>query len=823
MPYHQGIISLNGGEYSPFMDARIDLAKYSTGNQVLENFLITPYGALIRRPGTEFLGEAKYPYLKCRLWGFNFSTTTTFVLEFGELYCRFWSNGFQVRKSEAPPWTTATDYNVGDYAKLLVGNLIYYCVAAHTSGVFATDLAAGRWVQQDILEVPTPYHVEDLWDLQFQPINDLIYIVHPNVHPMILTRLADNDWTLRYVEWDFPPTLPENITSIRISSSAIAEGDTTILTATSGIFQAGHVGSWWTLAHRRSGEDESFVEVELNDDDHISSGLRVLGSWEFTTFGTWSGMVAIYRQVLGTGIWEPIRTYNANIVGQRNISAIGNEEREAILRIAFQTNGDIGTDGMARLELGESKYYGIVQIIEFTNSTTVTAIVKKSIWSTNQTMFWSEGAYSGVQGFPRAICWHQLRLMFGGTKRAPLSVFGSVVDDFQNFRLGSDADDAISFTISSRESSPIQWMCPQKKVIVIGTASGELQLGGEDDTQAMGPTNVESHNESSHGSAHVQAMLVGEVIMFIQRQGKKIREYSFDFTKDGWMGPDLTILANHIAGPGSRFIEFCFQQQPDATLWLPISSGNYLAGMTYEREQNVVGWHRHTTYAGVFESCANVFGGTGSDEVWLAVHRNINGIDKRYIERFQPDHRTAVEMEDKLNFWYLDCAVRRTFASPTTLITGLSHLEGHTVSVMVDGAAQPDRRVVGGQITLENRGSNVLVGLAYNSVAKPQKFNLNSRDGTIIGRPARVHRACFRLYKSLGLEFSSNGEWDQWTQVEFRKDGDPMDESPPMFTGDKVIAVDGPYQPAGELWFRNAGPFPLNILAVVPEFDFHGT
>jgi hypothetical protein len=53
------IVNLNGGEYSPLIDARSDIEKYSSGCRKLENFFPRIYGAIERRPGTRFIKEAK--------------------------------------------------------------------------------------------------------------------------------------------------------------------------------------------------------------------------------------------------------------------------------------------------------------------------------------------------------------------------------------------------------------------------------------------------------------------------------------------------------------------------------------------------------------------------------------------------------------------------------------------------------------------------------------------------------------------------------------------------------------------------------------------
>ncbi|MEO6054817.1 MAG: hypothetical protein ABIP97_12470, partial [Chthoniobacterales bacterium] len=173
MAINQLIQSFNAGELSPLLDARTTLEKYGSGCLALENFLIRPYGGVDRRPGTEYLGRAKYANKQCRLIGFNFSTTTRFILEFGEQYIRFWSNGLQV-----------ADPNSGQP-----------------------------------LEVSTNYLECELRQIQYVQINDVMYLVHPLHAVRKLSRIADNNWTCTDVSWTWPAFLDENTSAIKITPS----------------------------------------------------------------------------------------------------------------------------------------------------------------------------------------------------------------------------------------------------------------------------------------------------------------------------------------------------------------------------------------------------------------------------------------------------------------------------------------------------------------------------------------------------------------------------------------------------------------------------
>ena len=525
------------------------------------------------------------------------------------------------------------------------------------------------------------------------------------------------------------------------------------------------------------------------------------------------GRLMVQRSYDGGTSWETVRTYESG--GERNVSDTGKEERPARLRLNYTADGAGSSSPNARLEAGDNRIYGVVQITGYTSGTSVAATVVKPLQATTATKVWAEGAFSEKRGYPRTVCLHEQRLIFGGTRHRPLSVWGSVVDDFENFRYTTNADGAFGFSLSANESNPINWMVSQGELL-IGTAGNEWTLGSGTREEALGPTTVSAQFQSSYGSKYLQARLVNEVVIFAQRQGRKFRELTYAFEKDGWVAPDLTILAEHI-GRG-EFVETAFQQQPDAIFWAITGDGR-LVGMTYERQQQVVGWHSHDTQ-GEFESVATIYGGTGGDEVWFAVRRVVNGQTVRYIERLKPDFRAKLEDEDKPEWWYLDCARQVTNAEPEELVEGLEHLEGLTVGVLGDGAVEPDRTVEDGVIRIQLAARKVLAGLAYQSVLQPLSLDLTLQDGTAQGRKARVHRIIARVYKSLGGEYSADGA--AWDTIFARSISDVMDSSPPAFTGDKEVYMGSGWGDTAELLVRQSDPLPLCLLALIPKWDVVG-
>jgi hypothetical protein len=755
----QLIPSFNSGELSPRLESRPDLEKYASACRTLENFVIMPYGGVNRRPGFEYI--ATVGPLRVRLIGFNFSTTTNFILELGQFYIRFFSNGARVETSP---------------------------------GV--------------LYQIGSPYLREQLDDIQYVQINDVMYLVHPS-HPVYkLSRLSDTNWTLAEVAWAYPAFRDENVNSTTITPSATT-GNSITLTASAAVFDPGNVGGYYQVVHKRT---TAYVEREISSTG-ASGSLRVIGPWDFRTYGTWTATLNIQRRY-GSGPWETIRSFRGT--SDRNISTSGDEATECELRINVTDWSHGSSTTRAYIEAQDAGVYGVVKITGYTSPTVVTGSVQKELFATTATEFWAEGSWSPRRGFPRTVAMHEQRLFFGGNTAEPQTIWGSKINDFETFRSGTYDDSALAFTIASSESNAINWMVSQQ-VLCVGTAGYEYIVSASSSDAAITPSSINIRPQSHFGSKYSRALLANEVTLFIQRQGRKVREFVFQFEKDGYVSADLTLLADHVTSGG--ITDLAFQAQPDAILWVVTGDGN-LAGMTYERGQNVVGWHRHTT-DGVFESVATIYGeGTGGDEVWCSILRVINGVPVRFIERMDPAYRETLEAETKTDWFYVDAG--KTYnGAPAVTVTGLSHLNGKTVSILADGAVVPNQTVSAGTITLPKAASVVTVGLPYTSTLKPMPLDPGQLpDGSAQGRKFRVNRMVVRIYKSLGGEVEvENGEWDP---IYSRDTADPMGSSPPVFTGDKTVMVARPHEDKGTIQVRQTQPLPLTVLALIPKYEVLG-
>ena len=459
------------------------------------------------------------------------------------------------------------------------------------------------------------------------------------------------------------------------------------------------------------------------------------------------------------------------------------------------------------------------EITAVTDTTHVVAdFVGPNASATTAQTGWRLGAFSETTGYPSVVTFFEQRLVWAATTSRPQSMFFSVSADYYNHApTDNDGlvldDSGFVYTIATDQVNTIRWM-RAGKVLSVGTAGGEFIVSQGDQNSPLSPTNTRVVRQTTFGSAAVTPPQVGNSVLFLQRANRKVREYVYQFESDAYTAPDLSILSEQITEGG--VIDMAYQQEPDSVVWLARSDG-VLVGMTYERSQDVVGWHRHIIGGAdaKVESIAVIPNTTGSrDDLWAIIQRTVNGQSVRYIEFMTPGLPEVVT--NTIQATYLDSMLSYD-GSTVTSVFGLDHLEGQTVSVLADGAAHPDRTVSSGSITLNNSYETVHVGLPYTSTLQTMRIEAGAQDGTAQGKKKRISRVTYRLYNTLGLKHGPSA--DRLDIIPFRSSADDMDEAPALFTGDKEVEFPRNWDKDGYIFLVQDQPLPFTILAIMPELN----
>ena len=724
------LTNFTAGELSPRLDGRNDLSKYPAGCKTLENMVIYPHGAAARRPGTQFIAEVKTSSAKTRLIPFEFSTTQTYILEFGNQYMRVFKDKGQV-------------------------------------------LSGGS-----AFEISTPYLTAELFDIKFAQSADVMYITHPSHETKKLSRTGHTSWTLTTVDFTNGPYLDTNTSTTTITASA---------------------------------------------------------------------------QTVGTG-----RTFTASA--------------------STFVSSDV--DRLIRFRDGHAKVTG------FTSATVVTVQILVDTGSATASTDWSLGAFSDTTGYPSCVTFFEQRLVFAATLNNPQTIYFSKSGDYENMdaNIGGTVadDDAIVYTIASNQVNAIRFLSPTR-TLIIGTAGGEFAVYGGGDNDAITPTNIIIKKQSNYGGANVDAVPVANATLFLQRAKRKIRELAYNFDVDGYVAPDLTILAEHITEGGVT--QMAYQEEPLSIIYAVREDGELVA-LTYQRDQQVVAWHRHI-FGGAFgsdkavcESVAVIPTDLDEYEVYVIIKRTINGATKRYVEVLntfdftETDNTTFNFLDSQLNYDGVSSTLNGDISNSATTvvvadgtnfsssgkiqinneiisytgkstnnltgctrgqnlttaaahtsgdtvdqvvetISGLTHLEGQTVSILADGATHPTKTVSSGAISLDRAAKKVKVGLSYTSVLQTMRIDAGSQNGTSQGKTKRIYEVTVRLFETVGVEIGP--DLNNLERIPFRSSANPMDQGISPFTGDKEVEFRGNYETDGFIFVRQTQPLPLTILSLYPR------
>jgi len=463
--------------------------------------------------------------------------------------------------------------------------------------------------------------------------------------------------------------------------------------------------------------------------------------------------------------------------------------------------------------------WGWLTITAYTSTTVVTATVQRSPAAATASTNWRLGLWSATTGYPSCVTFFEDRLTFAGNALQPHRLDGSVTGDYENFApTASDGvvadDNAISVSLNANDVNVIRWMTDDEKGLLIGTVSGEWLVRPSSLQEALTPTNIAAKRSTAFGSANLQAIRTGKASVYVQRAGVKVRELAYVYEVDGFRSPDMNVLSSHMLTGG--VVQFAYQQEPYSIVWFVRADGQ-LIGMTYERDQDVIGWHRHIIGGSfgsgdaVVESLAVIPTPSGdADEVWLIVKRTINGGTVRYVEYMTPKFDADVTTDA----FFVDCGLTYDGAATTT-VTGLDHLEGEALAVLADGATHPDVTVISGSVTLTRSTSVAHFGFTYESNVQTLKIEAGAADGTAQGKTKRIHRVNVRLYRTLGMKFGPDA--DNLDILPFRTSADAMGSPPALFTGDRSIEWNNGYDTEGLIYFRQDQPLPFTLLGIFPQ------
>lgn len=429
-----------------------------------------------------------------------------------------------------------------------------------------------------------------------------------------------------------------------------------------------------------------------------------------------------------------------------------------------------------------------VVVTAVASPTQATATVEDApLASAAPTLDWDESAFSWARGWPVCLCFHQDRLVVGGSRDLPNRLWMSRTGDLFNFDLGAGLDDqAIEFGLVSDQVNAIRGVFSGGHLQVF-TSGAEWMVSGT----PLTPASIQLHRQTRVGapvSRMVQPVDVDGATIFAARSGRGIYEFAYTEAQLLYQANDLALASQHLVRDP---VSLCYDQLR-RLLHVAMADGG-LATLTLYRAEEVTAWTRQET-AGAFRALAEIEG-----RVWAVVERG----GTHRLERFDDDLA-------------LDAALTGESPAPREVWRGLDHLTAQEVMVVADGAPRGAATVIAGAVTLDPPARTVQVGLGFRHLVEPLPPDLAGPLG-VRAASLRLVSVTFRLLETAALAVDlGRGP----APVAFRRLGTALlDAPPPRFTGDvRLRALGWSRDAMRPLWrIEDDTPLPMTLLSVTTE------
>jgi hypothetical protein len=384
---------------------------------------------------------------------------------------------------------------------------------------------------------------------------------------------------------------------------------------------------------------------------------------------------------------------------------------------------------------------GVAKITAFSDAKNVTVEITSEFsaaltsFISGSNVFLAEPAFSSIRGWPTSVTYYEGRKYFGGSKSLPHSVFGSVVDDFRNYDVGTGQDDdAVQETIGGHKIGIIKHILGDRSLQIF-TSRGEYTVGQAEE-RAITPGTFSIKKQSSNGIENPRPIVLDNQTFFVKRGGKGVMSYVFNNDSQAYDSSEVSLLAPHLIINPIDAAVLSGSTTDNANYMFLINEDGTLAVYQSVLEQNVSAWTLSDTINttdGKFKRCMEV-----DDEIYFAIERTINAVTTTYLEKLDFDAFT-------------DSAFQNTYGVPTTVITGLGHLEGEEVNVKGDGYVLDNATVTGGQITLDAARTTVEVGLPFYTKIQPNPIAIGTQNGNNMYKKKKFSKVYVDYFESLGI------------------------------------------------------------------------
>ena len=595
--------------------------------------------------------------------------------------------------------------------------------------------------------VETPFADSDLRAMRFAQSADVIYFAHPAYPPCKLSRYSDNDW--RWETLTFMPSIAAPQTPALQILDKRADDD---------------------KPKNPSRTDYSYLVTAIDGETGEESSASPAATIEAEALNSVDYHIRI--------TWPAVSGASEYRIYKKKTGVFG--------FIGRASKDDTITE-TTKLQYYDDKNIGA---------------------DTEDTPIEHKNPFEGSENYPSQVFFHQQRLGFAATANRPITIWLSRTGDFESMAssVPPKDDDAIEVTLAATQANRIVWLQPDRNALAFGTEGSEWTLQSSEGV-VLTPSTVSFQLQTTNGGeGTVSALSVGGGVLYVQRGAGAVREFAYNYSADKYLGQDLTLLARHII-KDRDITAWAYQQEPYSTLWCVLSDGTF-AGLTYMKEQDVIGWHRHTTDGSILDVA--VIPGAPDDQVWFLVRRPAGVFVERLESFFDSDN-----LDDA---FFLDSSLHYS-GEAADMFSGLGHLSGRTVQVFADGGTIDGLTVsAGGELKLKNPAKSVHIGLPYTSRVIPNLPEVQTQQGWTLMHNRKISAVRVRTYRSMSFLAGIAGNLSPIVDRHIK--GGAFSVRPFFSDGtDLNMETCGGWSSESPLVFEVSSATPLTILAIVTTMD----
>jgi len=240
-----------------------------------------------------------------------------------------------------------------------------------------------------------------------------------------------------------------------------------------------------------------------------------------------------------------------------------------------------------------------------------------------------EDIWSDARGYPKTVTIFQGRLFFGGTRSKPITVFGSIINDYFDFNLGDGAADMGIFdTISSGTFDDITVMTSTRTLQVF-TESGEYY----NPASPITPATSSWKRQTGYGAHRTNTVNIDGATYFVDRSQAAVRQFIYSLEEDAYVSPNISLLSDHLTQKVKRMAVAKGSGSDIANLVYVLNEDGTMAVLNTMRLEQIQGWSQWTTQ-GLYKDLTVV-----DQTLYVLVARgyDTSGNIKYYIEKSDED------------------------------------------------------------------------------------------------------------------------------------------------------------------------------------------